>query len=78
MAKYLGSLRFPLKCLKCGHDFQEEIARLETDPDLACPACGVVTHYDAEDLRRAMKEADEATDKLADALRDAVNKLNKP
>ncbi len=73
MAKYFGSGDLPLKCLKCGHKFSEKVAVVETDPDIACPSCGVVTHYDAKDVRRAMRDVAKAID----GLKDTISKFGK-
>ena len=59
---------FPLKCGKCGQEFQEKIARLKTDPVIPCPRCGTVTRYDAEDLRAKTRDVNDAVDKLRDAF----------
>ena len=54
MAKYFGDDLFPIKCLNCGHEAEEKVARLEADPQFVCPACGVTIQLNAEDLRAKM------------------------
>jgi len=66
----LPSGSFPLKCLKCGNEFQEKVGRLETDPQIPCPACGVVTRYDAEELRAKMRGIDDALDEFRRKMGD--------
>jgi transcription elongation factor Elf1 len=73
MAKYFGDHKLTLKCRKCGHQSQQTITRLETSPDIKCPSCGVITHYDAKSLRDGMREADRALDDF----RKAVEKFGK-
>ncbi len=63
-----------LECLKCGHKFPETVARLKTSPDISCPSCGTVTHYDAEQFRQGLADADAAID----SLKDTIKKFGKP
>jgi len=58
------TVKLAVPCLKCGHKVEETIARLETSPNLTCPACGAFFKYHAEDFRRNFKKADEALAKL--------------
>lgn len=67
MTKLFSNAEFTLTCGHCGHKFTETFARLEAKPDFPCPACGVVTHYDAKPLRelidRPVKELGKTTSK---------------
>ena len=69
MSKFFGDQQLTLTCLKCGHQFQETVTRLETSPDIPCPECAVVTHYEASQFRSALAEADQALDDFAKEVR---------
>lgn len=70
MAKPLGDALFPIACPNCGHESEEEIARLEADPEFICPGCGVTIQIDAKDLRAKMRSVDEALESFGKALDD--------
>jgi len=71
MAKYFGSGRFPLVCLnpKCGKEFSETVSRLEADPNVTCPHCGVINKLDTKELRDAMRAMDQGLDGLRRQMR---------
>lgn len=58
-----------LPCGKCGHQFQEKVARLKTSPSIPCPKCGVVTHYNADDFRQKLGAVDNAVEELRRKIR---------
>lgn len=55
-----------LPCGKCGYEFQETIARLESNPDLTCPKCGTVNNFDFNDVAAKLKEMEESIRKIRD------------
>lgn len=68
----LDSEVLPIPC-KCGHDLQERIGRLKTNPDLTCPKCGTVIHVDGEQLRIRIQHITDAFSQLErqiDSMRD--------
>lgn len=68
MSHLFGDQQLALTCAKCGHQFHETVARLETDPDIPCPECGVVTHYEASQFRSALTEADQALEDFVKSM----------
>jgi DNA-directed RNA polymerase subunit RPC12/RpoP len=59
----------PLKCHHCGHEFSTYVDWVEATPEIACPACRVVTRYDGQDLRRIMDDVERALARLRGTLR---------
>lgn len=58
------NLTIPIPCPKCEQKIEETIARLETNPTLTCPACGVQFTIEAEKLRRGLQELEETLAKF--------------
>ena len=67
MAKYFSG-PCPMKCPKCGHGFEVDLALVETDPDLTCPSCGVDFHVNAQQFTETLGEAEKALDDFKDSF----------
>jgi len=57
-------VKIPFPCPKCGEQIEESIARLEENPTLTCPRCGTSIQIEAEDLRRNLKQVEDALEKF--------------
>lgn len=71
MSQLFRDQQLTLTCGQCGHQSKETVARLETSPDVTCPRCGVVTHYDGRQLKAKLGEVDKAIEKLGQTLKKA-------
>ena len=49
-----------LTCPSCGHKFKERIGKLNTNPQLPCPACQSVITIEANSLNTAVKQVDKS------------------
>lgn len=62
-------IKFPLKCPKCGHQFEESVARLKQQTELPCPVCGhEFEHGDqvsAGDTLNSVDQISRAWDKIS-------------
>lgn len=70
MASISEEVTFPLQCPKCGHKFEESVARLKNNPSIKCPSCG------HEFEHRDQLSAGDAFDQIDDLSR-AWDKLSK-
>ena len=60
-----------IPCGQCGHKTKQKISRLQKNPKLTCPRCGVVTDLNADQLRadfvdvgKALKKAGKSFSKV--------------
>lgn len=67
MSGIADGLRIPITCPKCSEKFEESLARLQTNPTLSCPSCGVSIQFDSGG---ALDEPTRALDDFERAIRD--------
>ena len=65
MMKYFDPRKsLDLTCPECSHKFSKTIGSINLEMLFLCPGCGNVM-FDADDLIRGLKDAENAVDKLA-------------
>lgn len=56
----LDSKKLDITCPACGAKFTEKLGRLKNDPVLDCPHCKKPIRFEAAELRRGIKQAEDA------------------
>lgn len=64
LSDLISNASIEIECPKCGHKFEQTIGRLKSDPEMPCPGCGTSIQFQAEGLRTALDEVDDATAKF--------------
>jgi len=64
----LDTVKVPIPCPQCGHEIEETIGRLKSNPKLTC-RCGASIDVEADKLLRVVEKIEHELAKLRSGLR---------
>lgn len=62
------AVAWPIACPKCGHETEQSIAALKTDPTLVCPSCSEAFKIESQDTAKQTFDQIAEIDRLMDTF----------